>query len=82
MTFYNWLTRQKNRDDEIGDLANDATSDNNCPKGKKSQDYRNWCEFVTRRKRSKKGIKTAINNLDRAWYEYMYDYKKQNYNGT
>lgn len=77
MTFYRWLKKNRERDDEIGELARKADGNDSRPSAQLGQDYRQWFDFVTKRLSSRKSIKQALNTLDRAWYEWMYDTKRQ-----
>ncbi|MCU7843331.1 MAG: sterile alpha motif-like domain-containing protein [Candidatus Thiodiazotropha sp. (ex Monitilora ramsayi)] len=62
--FYNWLLSQENRDDPIGDLANDVEKDKNAPVDSDSLDT--WYTYL-----SMNGACTgALEALEAAWNEY------------
>jgi uncharacterized protein YozE (UPF0346 family) len=65
ITFYEFLMGQLDRDDPIGDLANDAKRKNDAPKGKVN--YEIWCGHLIRNR----ACSEALDALKEAWYEYQ-----------
>jgi uncharacterized protein YozE (UPF0346 family) len=68
-TFYQWIRKEKNRNDEVGDIAKDILLDNNFPKyvrtsHKKIEDYL----------KSNNANDCSINSFKIAWDEYKKAY--------
>ena len=69
-TFYQWIRKQKNRNDEVGDMAKDILFDINFPKyvktsHKKIEDYL----------KSNNASDHCIDSFKIAWNEYRKGYK-------
>lgn len=62
--FYRWLTKQKDRDDQIGDLSNDALSDKSFPIGTNSLELIKTYLIV------KSACDEAIQALEEAYTEF------------
>jgi uncharacterized protein YozE (UPF0346 family) len=62
--FYRWLTKQKGRDDSIGDIARDARLDPDFPRRIRSGGA--LCDYLQNRG----ACMAAIEAADRAWGEY------------
>ena len=61
--FKDWLMEQLDRDDPIGDLANEIKADKSEPNDSSSFD--GWCSFV-----STKFSHAALSAFEEAWVEY------------
>jgi len=68
MTFYQWLRKQKSRNDPVGDLARDAIRDRGInPSGTKPNSYKGWKMHLERCG----ACDGAIEALERAYLEYL-----------
>lgn len=65
-TFLVWLYKQKKRDDPVGDLARDCSSDRSLDKPRKKHTLDGWHDYLF----SQNACDGAHSALDGAWSEY------------
>lgn len=63
-TFYEWLRRQRNREDVVGDFARDVFWDSQAPRT--SNNYSEWHRFIEIRR-----LPRLYNGFEAAWNEYQ-----------
>ncbi|MBM4277068.1 MAG: hypothetical protein FJ130_04180 [Deltaproteobacteria bacterium] len=63
MKFHNWLRKQTNQNDPVGDFARDVKADAESPKNNSIKKWRTYLSNVG-------ACDGAINAFERAWIEY------------